>query len=62
MAAINAPTGGLKNVSITCAVVLLFKSPGIACNEGINVRTTWVIFYELTANALTVSAREHTRR
>jgi hypothetical protein len=63
MAAINAPTGGLKNVAITSAVVLFFNSLGMACDKGINVHS-WHIFwfYELTANDLTVSAMEHTRR
>jgi hypothetical protein len=64
MAAINAPTGGLKNVAITSPVDLFLNSFGIFCIEGINVHSTWGIswIYKLTANALTVSAREHTRR
>lgn len=44
MAAISAPTGGVKKVAMTCAVVLPLSSFGIF------------------ANALPVSAKEHTIR
>ena len=61
IAAISAPTGGSKNVAMTCEVVLFFNSLGIFW---------WVLLLrlgshgmkELTANALAVRANEHTSK
>lgn len=38
IAAIKAPTGGVKNVAITWAVVLFLSNSGIACDDTFSIR------------------------